>query len=558
MNSSLQQLRGVRGSYTRPGGGTAAGSVMRITLLTLLTLTAIAHISVSAQEELGTLTLKNVFVNEQYEFSFKETVKGAGEGAKWYVIRESKRDLSETELLDIIGLSLSEEGKLSGIPKVTAAQKRPYEFTVQATSAGKQTFITKVVLQVLSANFDPSKINQDIAEFAPPTPKSPPPCQPPTSTFILASSTADEETIALTEDVDFDPAGIYNPNTLEILNADRLIEETLGNTPMGEVPPVFKEGDYTVIHMIKWKAVKAETDKTDPDKELWALYELVDGGAGAGLGWVARMNPDDKQNFDTRIFGSRRVAVLLLHLQTPRTWDVKYKVNINRRVPQPIQNVLQLAAFVGGAGVAGEDCVPSLTRNIWGGRMMHVRHMASDMIVKLNTVTANSNGSQISQSKEHSKSYLNEGRYHWDVSVGMPVKSIKELEFSSENGIVTAKKKERQNAYGFLNLFPRAVDLNGKSFLTSPHFVLGVPISGKPLDRPLIGVGTGIYREQFKINFFAGVAFNKVREPRTLVAGQTATAGQLESDLETRRVRKFVFGINFPVKQFIDAVKGAK
>ena len=187
---------------------------------------------------------------------------------------------------------------------------------------------------------------------------------------------------------------------------------------------------------------------------------------------------------------------------------------------------------------------------------MLIKHVPSDVVVKLNTVTANVNGGQISQSKEYKNSYLNEGRYHWDVSVGMPVVSIKELEFSSENGIVTAKKKERQNAYGFLNLFPRAVDLKAKSYLTTPHFVVGVPISGKPLDRPVIGLGTGLYTDFLKINFFAGVAFNKVREPKTLAAGQPATTGQLESDFETKRVTKFVFGINFPVRQFIEAVKG--
>ena len=268
------------------------------------------------------------------------------------------------------------------------------------------------------------------------------------------------------------------------------------------------------------------------------------------------MNPDDRENFDTRIFGSRRVAVLLLHLQTPRTWDVKYTVKIDERVPEPIQNAFDLASFIGGTGTGKTDCVPAPTRNLWGGRMIHDRHTASDIVVKLNTVTSNSNGEPVSQSKEYSKSYRNEGRYHWDVSVGMPVRSIKEIEFSSENGTVTAKKKEKQNAYGFLNLFPRAVDLQGKSFLTSPHFVLGVPISGKPLDRPVIGIGTGLYTKQFKLNFFAGVAFNRIREPRALAAGDSATANQLENDLRTRRVTKFVFGINFPVRQFIAAVKG--
>ena len=542
MKNSLQQPRGVCALITRDDRRTATGSTMLIAILMLVAITVLGQQSASAQNK---LKLRDGFANEAYTFNFADAVKGEGSGAQWSVVTGTLPS----------GLTLSTAGVLDGTPTTAGGNT----FEVQAKVGATETFRTTVILRVLPPGFDVAQLDASGASSASVGAAAAAPVCPPTpSTFVLASSTADEETIALTEDASAATMATLNQNTLQILDAAQLIQTTLGNTPIGAAPPVFKEGDYTIIHIIKWKAVKADAEKTDPEKELWALYELVDGGAGQGLKWEARMSPEDKENFDTRIFGSRRVAVLLLHLQTPRTWDVKYKIDINRRVPQPIQNALQLAAFVGGAGATDTDCEPSLTRNIWGGRLMLVRHMASDVIVKLNTVTANGNGGQISQSKEHSKTYLNEGRYHWDVSVGMPVISIKALEFSSENGVVTAKKTEKQNAYGFLNLFPRAVDLNGKSFLTSPHFVLGVPISGKPLDRPLIGVGTGLYTKQFKINFFAGVAFNRVREPRTLTAGETATAGQLENDLETRRVRKFVFGINFPVKQFIDAVKGAK
>jgi hypothetical protein len=543
MNTSLRHLQG---STTRPGarlgGRLAAGSVIRVRLLTVVTITLLGLVSVSAQT---TVKLNDGFVNEPYTtFSFADTVKGEGAGAQWAVTTGALPS----------GLTLTQSGDLSGTP--TAAQTSKFE--VQATVGGVETFKTKVILRVRPAGFDAAQVNSTgVTVTSVDSGPAPTICQPPASSFVLASSTAEEETIGLTEDANPATLAALNPNTLAILDADQLIQNTLGNTPAGTAPFVFKKGDYIIIRILKWGAVK-EAGKADPDKKLDALYELVGSGAGGTLKWEARMNPDDKENFDTRIFGSRRVAVLVLHLQTPRTWDIKYKVNINQRVPQPIQDVLQLAAFVGGTGATDDECVPSPTRNIWGGRMLLVRHRASDMIVKLNTVTANEDGKQISQSKEDSKQYLNEGRYHWDVSVGMPVKSIKQLEFSSENGIVTAKKKEKQNAYGFLNLFPRAVDLNGKSYLTSPHFVLGVPISGKPLDRPVVGVGTGLYTKQFKMNFFAGIVFNKVQEPRTLAAGQSATTGQLENDLQTRRVRKFVFGINFPVRQFIEAVKAAK
>jgi hypothetical protein len=548
MNNSLRQFRVLRSRFTRLGG--AAGSVTRAALLTLVVITVLCPLSAGAQEKdpLGAVRLKDAVANEPYQFSFADKVKRIDAGAEWFI---TGGDVPEGKLPNDT-FKLSKQGTLTGTPTHTSARTEPYKFKVQAVTENEKFTITVLLRVQAQSLFDAAKLDEAGASFT----KDSEPCKAPDSTFVLASSTADEETIALTEDASDETLAALNRNTLQILDADRLIQTTLGNGSAGPTS-VFRKGDYTIINISRWKAVKADAEKTDPAKELWALYEFTDRGGGAGLGWVARMDPEDKQNFDTRIFGSRRVAVLLLHLQAPRTWDVQYTVDITKRVPQPIQNASRLLGFLGGAGAEAE-CEPPPTRNIWGGRLMLVRHTASDMVVKLNTVTATSGGDPISQSKEYSKKYLNEGRYHWDVSIGMPLKGIKELEFSAENGVVTAKKTERQNAYGFLNLFPRAVNLNGKSYLTSPHFVLGVPISGKPLDRPLVGVGTGFYTQQFKVNFFAGIAFNKVREPRTLAAGQAATEGQLESDLETRRVRKFVFGINFPVKQFIDAIKGSK
>jgi hypothetical protein len=83
-----------------------------------------------------------------------------------------------------------------------------------------------------------------------------------------------------------------------------------------------------------------------------------------------------------------------------------------------------------------------------------------------------------------------------------------------------------------------------------------VPISGKPLDRPMVGLGMGFYKTKVKFNIFAGPVFNRVREPRTLQTGDVATDAALQSDLRTRWVTKFIFGINMPVRQFVKALGG--
>ena len=69
----------------------------------------------------------------------------------------------------------------------------------------------------------------------------------------------------------------------------------------------------------------------------------------------------------------------------------------------------------------------------------------------------------------------------------------------------------------------------------------------------MVGLGIGFYKTSLKFNLFAGAVFNRVREPQTLGAGQTATGAELEADMRTKRVTKFIFGFNIPVGQFMKA-----
>lgn len=555
--SNLPQQSSRRAAHTIPAAFT------RFLFLTLCLAAFAAPVAVKAQD---TITLKAGYVGAQYDFDLNTLIRGgSGSGRTWALA-------TRTENVPP-GIDLGRDGHIKGVP--TAVKTRagrpdivePYVFNVVVRDAisvsGRADvpleYPLKVALPIQPFGIDPSNPDVQTAlqtagvNFARPTTERV--CEPSAPDFVLASSSADEETIALTQEISNEGyGGFLNASTLEITNADQMMQATLASDPGAS----FRKGDYVVVHIIRWKALTKD-NKSEVAKEQWALFEKVDKPGGAA--WAARIDPDDKdKGFAKRIYGSKRVFVLLLHLNAQRSWDIKYKVAINQRIPQPIQDVIKLAGLLGGGGPGErrDDCTPTKTKNAWGGRLMNIRYAASDVLVKLNTVTSGESGEAVEQSKEYSKGYVNEGRYHWDVSIGMPVKSYKELSFSADGGVVTAKEVNKQNAYGFLNLFPKAVDLDAKSFLTTPHFLLGVPISGKPLDSPIVGVGDGIYTERFKVNLFAGIVFNRVREPRTLAAGETATPGQLENDLNTRRVRKFVFGVNFPVDQFIKAISDKK
>jgi hypothetical protein len=435
------------------------------------------------------------------------------------------------------GLAFATDGKLSGMP--TAHSTTPYRFKVRVTdsSVPPRTGEQWLSLAVLQPPAPPPLIGTTGTEVPAPTPLPTP--------FVLTTSTADEETIALTQQFASAPAAPDFTADTDPTNVGHL-KAIIGGS-IGTSIRNFEPGDYCVLHVIRWKSVNSE-NKSEPERELWALFKSKPLNA-TDIEWEPQIDPKNKDVFATRIFGHRRVAVLLVHLDTPSAWDVKYKVSVNQKVPSPLQHVLELASAILGGGAARN------TKNIWGARMMLIRYESSELVVKVNAVTAGSGGRPIEQSKEHTNTFVNEGRYHWDVSVGLPVRSVRELRFKSDGNRVFAESKEKQSVYGFLHIYPKAVDLKGDSYLTWPHFVFGVPLASKPLQRPFAGLGTGIFKMPIKFNIFAGIVFIRERVPQTLGEGATATTGQLEGDLRPRWVRKFMFGINLPVSQIKDAIK---
>jgi hypothetical protein len=450
----------------------------------------------------------------------------------------------------------------------------PYFFELQGVDGSGNQLTIRFSLVVKPFGVDESRLSSlkgSVASFSPAHVKGAP--APPDPDFVLATSTADEETIVLDRRLPDDakpPVGgpdFSSPNRAKVL---ALIASTVGSkkavvetteisdvtTNVKDVTTVnatnFQAGDYLLVHIIVWKPATGE--KADAQRQLWGLFKAKDKD-DTEVEWEAQADPSDKNVFSSRVFGGKRVAVLLINFTTPSAWDVKYTVALNQRIPTPVQNLLTLAANV-GVGGGGPDAAAAAPapKNIWGARMMLVRYPASDMLVKVNSIT--NNDSEIEQAKDYSKKYLNEGRYHWDVSVGLPIKSIKELQYKTDaNNRVTTEAKVRQSAYGFLNIFPKAVDLSGERFLTVPHFVFGVPLASKPLHHPFAGLGYGVYKTPIKFNIFAGVVFNREQVPRTLNVGNSATSIQLDSDLRTRWVRKFMFGVNFPISQIKDALK---
>jgi hypothetical protein len=342
---------------------------------------------------------------------------------------------------------------------------------------------------------------------------------------------------------------------------------------------------YCMIHMLRWKSVgalaKAE-DKTPAARQL-PVIDLQN--------WYT-YNVNEKDSFKgVRIYGSKNVGFLYVHVNalgsntlTPAasaklatdnfitsdmsrpgvavdsgvvikgytlfnyTWEEKPKLP---KIAADAKALLGLIA----QGAANPDFKEQPVM-LYGSSVKNplpLKYKTSDLTVKMIQYIDQGAG-QVDTNQISAQTYDNEGRARFDLSLGVPVTRVKELSFNASDNTVRSSKTDRQHLYAFMNIFLKPIDTKGLKVNSTPHLMFGLPITGKPLDSPFVGGGYGFN----KIQVFAGVVFNRERRPSTLSTGAAATQGQLESDLRPKYKPKFMMGLNFPVKQIVDALSSKK
>lgn len=158
-------------------------------------------------------------------------------------------------------------------------------------------------------------------------------------------------------------------------------------------------------------------------------------------------------------------------------------------------------------------------------------------------------------------SYNDEDLYHWDVSFGVPFKTLNDIQYQTPSGngpTFVPKSVTRLNAFGFFDVYPVATDITDLPLLAWPHFKLGLPISGKVFNKPFFGAGDGFNLKKIKflsfmpvqVQFFGGVDYNKEFRQIPGTKGATNVAGH--------RVWKGMYGIEIPVGQFKGLLSSGK
>jgi hypothetical protein len=145
-----------------------------------------------------------------------------------------------------------------------------------------------------------------------------------------------------------------------------------------------------------------------------------------------------------------------------------------------------------------------------------------------------------------------EGLYHWDISIAVPIPGYKDVSFSSagNTNTLTAQSITRTDAYAMLDIAPWGEDFRNSPIFGIPHFMTGLPLSAKTFDKPFVaGLGENVGLSKilpFSARVFVGLVYDKEQVP--VKAGSTTLVGH--------RVWKCAYGIEFSISSVISKLKG--
>jgi len=348
------------------------------------------------------------------------------------------------------------------------------------------------------------------------------------------------------------PAVIADPLALSSINVDSAsiddVEKArfLLTRLLPESANFSDPNSYCLLHIVKWGEPSSKGQL--PAQQHW---------------YVVPRGRRDWTNADlagTRLYGTRHVSLVYVHLNLQASVDLAsyaptYEITSEGRTKAPVQHAKDLLTLFPGAArqeLAGGG------KAFWGWSGFDVQD-PSDITAKasvkyaVSLAQASSAPTPGAEARVNQPSpatvplvaegslgdpvkFDNEGLYRWDVSVGVPIRGIKELTIDPKTGEGSPTNVDRANILALFDFYIRPVDIHGGSFTYVPHFVGGVTVTDKPLNKLMAGIAWS----PIIADFYVGALWVKKDIP-----GSTSR----EYDLQ------FTFGLNVPVRFVMDKFK---
>lgn len=252
--------------------------------------------------------------------------------------------------------------------------------------------------------------------------------------------------------------------------------------------------------------------------------------------WYAFDPAEDWTQSATRLYGTREPFLLLIFLNGPENSFVpSYTYTSTGRNPAPLQDLADAAkVFESTVGLPAKG-TKSLLKTTGGtpaqfcwAQLSVSAPGAIDITPK---VTATSSNNTVVSIDPRPTEFDDEGFYHWDVSVGVPILSYKQLQSVTAAGADLTTNVDKRNMFVIGDWYLKAVDVKNNNLFKVPYLIAGASVASKPLHGLLAGVGW----EPAIANFYGGFLIITNNLPNH----------------KTERVIKGAFGINLPVRAIL-------
>ena len=169
-----------------------------------------------------------------------------------------------------------------------------------------------------------------------------------------------------------------------------------------------------------------------------------------------------------------------------------------------------------------------------------------------NASSSSSMPSLTTEVKLDSHTFDNEGLYHVDFTVAVPIRKIGEISYVSSSNTLVPAKVDKQTTFGVVDYYFKPIDVKGSGCSLYPHALAGVAINSHPLKRVLIGGGYG----PLLAHFYMGLVLDTQSLPPGGACGKLPSAAQLASGtLHNRTCPGFSLGLNVSVASVLDSLK---
>jgi hypothetical protein len=237
-----------------------------------------------------------------------------------------------------------------------------------------------------------------------------------------------------------------------------------------------------------------------------------------------------------RIYGDKKPFLIVIHLNSDMSqfapgvnqWTLNYQYTVTHRQPANVQN-LMLAISAFRSLVPATKTAPTAgpgPADFWTWSVLNINTPAGIAI----SGQIQGPAKATAQLDKTPVLFDDEGFYHWDISIGVPITSYKQLEqVAPTNGAPQVPAEiDKRNILLIGNWYIAPVDLQGAKLTRYPYLVGGISFASKPLHNAMVGVGYGFNTTALYVG--------------TMIVTSNIAPGQKKTNY------KIAFGINFPIR----------